>query len=381
MTNPILPVTPYDQGQAFLNALLKGKVGAAGRAAFAPQTMSPDELQMVLGQQLGYKPRPSSMGERLTTGAMNLFTNPIFLVGLLLAGSAGPLSAKLLQKGAGSKHFRKIGWLRKFFGTPEQVYGKRISDRLHETAAATDAFLQDASTVNAKTGMKLGFETKHAGVIQASHKLKGGPWMPQEEHVIGGITSGMHTPDGMLSKHLTRMGMRGDTVLLSSQKVGEALKQAHIKAGVDGYRNLYNELWKYKDNLPPKVVKAMEASMGRKGHVAGGRESGYWPAHVRTENPMAVVERQIWDPAKVDAQTLRAMVDPVSGHMIQRGHRLIPTDESLRALEKAGLMKDTMYKTDAKGNASGKLVDFIAKMKREFADGLFNYARKTGITK
>jgi len=75
------PITIYDRPQlAFSNLLLRGDVDAATRAIFSPQSLTPAEMKTISGHFLQGKNK-----NPITKTLVDISTNPIFIIGALLA--------------------------------------------------------------------------------------------------------------------------------------------------------------------------------------------------------------------------------------------------------------------------------------------------------
>jgi len=102
-----LPANFYDRPtHALSNLLLRGDVDAATRAIFAPNTLTPTELQTFSNKLLG--PKPNTLVKTIT----DIATNPLVILGLVAGYLIWPLKGDAVFKLAtGLKQAPPVGAL------------------------------------------------------------------------------------------------------------------------------------------------------------------------------------------------------------------------------------------------------------------------------
>ncbi len=316
------PITFYDRPQLAFANLLRGNIDAATRSIFAPQTLTPSEIQAFNNALFkGKKPNP------LLKTITDIATNPLVIIGLAVGlwkfpiGSTKPLidlAAGLLPKAT--------------------AMGKMMSGlhpAINNLRSIPGMYQALADVVETKTR----FIGKHIDDINKLF-VKAGRISKAEGYMVGARLDGLHTPGHILVKMLGTepeiiavMGGRNIPVAAGLRMVMR--KETSGLAG--GLRGWLNKVRTTLKNTPGGEDRIRDA-LAKQGLSYGDDVKHYFPRNTQYDKYYLKAVRGTTRKRYAKFMRKEAGVGPISGHTVARKGGGMPDIEHLRLLESQGVI-------------------------------------------
>ena len=316
------PITFYDRPQLAFSNLLRGDIDAATRSIFAPQTLTPHEIQSFQNALFkGKKPNP------LLKTITDIATNPLVIIGLAVGlwkfpiGSTKPLmdlAAGLLPKSA--------------------AMGKMMSGlhpAINNLRSVPGMYQALADVVESKTR----FIGKH---IDSINKVfgKAGRISKAEGYMIAARLDGLHTTKHSLVRLLGNepeiisiMGGKGIPVA-GGLKAGMRKETTTLAGGLRGWMNKVRVTLK---NTPGGEDRIRDA-LAKQGLTYGDDVKHYFPRNAQYDKYYLKAVRGTTRKRYAKFMRKEASVGPISGATIARQGGAMPNIEHLRLLESQGII-------------------------------------------
>ena len=380
MPDPIIPVSPYEQGSLFLSNFLRGQLGAAGRAVVAPHTLSPKELESLI-KTAAEKEGKTQKATGVSKILKGILGNPLVWVGVMMAMKNPPLTAQQLGK-IHPKFQNFIGPFRKFVGTPEQIFGKKTADMFTKVANISKGYIDGLW----KGGKEVfGYGTKYGTAILKAKGMAGRDLTKAEEMVVGLYRDGAHLGAGAKGAHLAnRMrtiaekfpdyvkagAIPTDPIVVRSTLNQILAQRPWLKSLADAETAIYKSVWK---DLPPKVHKTIAQILKMRGIEIGGEiRSNYLPYIVQLDRPAMMQALQSTLSRKAYVEGIVSQIQNVApGSLMPRGLNLIPHLDDLTEVSKEfpGLLNPKAVPT------LQKFVDYTVQSVGTQAEGVVRTAK------
>jgi hypothetical protein len=313
------PISLYERPMlAMSNLLLRGDVDAATRSLFAPQTLSPNEMQTITRRIAG--PRPG----KLVKTVLDVVTNPLVIMGVvggyLLWPAAGTEALAALYQGV-KRAVPECGLLGRWVGGGltrlrhlvteggESMMGA-IADLTGEMAHYMEA---DRNLRVAAYGDALGDGARAGGVQghQVAMQLKGWNRVVDEDLKKYGID------------YIMAPGLQGK--LAETPEVISAADKT--RNYLDGIKNAM-----LKD---PKIRAQLTAAAEERGLTLGPSLENYWPEMVTPNELQRKVMRWSGD-VKARVGLARDYEARMSDNLLAKSGRAVPDLEEMRLHEARG---------------------------------------------
>ena len=316
------PITFYDRPQLAFTNLLKGNVDAMTRSIFAPQTLTPHEIQSFRNALFkGKKPNP------LLKTITDMATNPFVIIGLAVGlwkfpiGSTKPLldlAAGLLPKATAMGKMMS--------GMHPAITNLRSVPGLYQSLA---------DVVETKTKF-LGKQ------IDDINKLfgKAGRISKVEGLQVAARLDGLHTPSHAMVKMLGNepeiMAIMGgkNLPIAAGLKVGMRKEVLNLSGGLRGWLNKVNTSLK---SVPGGEARIRD-SLAKQGLTYGDDVKYYFPRNAQYDKYHLKAIRGTTRKRYGKFMRKEAEVGPLSGHSIARTGGAMPDIKHLQEMEKAGLI-------------------------------------------
>lgn len=316
------PITFYDRPQLAFSNLIKGNVDAATRSIFAPQTLTPSEIQSFRNVLFKDK-KPNPLLKAIT----DIATNPLVIIGLAVGlykfpiGSTKPILD--LMKGLTPKA-NSMGKL--MSGLHPAIYNLRSIPGMYESLA---------EVVSTKTK----FLGQHIDDINKIF-TKAGRISKNEGYQIAAWLDGLHTPNHQLVRMLgsepeIQAVMRGKNVAVAGGVKNLMRKETSTLA--DSLRGWFNKVRTTLKSAPGGEQRIRDA-LAKQGLTYGDDVKYYFPRNAQYDKYYLKSVRGTTKSRYRKFMRKEAEIGPISGHTIARSGGGIPNIEQLSALESAGII-------------------------------------------
>ncbi|KKK56789.1 hypothetical protein LCGC14_3061000, partial [marine sediment metagenome] len=316
------PITFYDRPALAFSNLLKGDVDAMTRSIFAPQTLTPHEIQSFRNALFkGKKPNP------VLKTITDIATNPLVIIGLAVGlwkfpiGSTKPLldlAAGLLPK--------SVAMGKMMSGLHPAINNLRSVPGLYQSLA---------DVVETKTK----FIGKYIDDVNGLFS-KAGRLSKVEGYMIAARLDGLHTPGHSLVKMLGKepeiirvMGGIGFPVA-GGLKAGMRKEVSGLAGGMRGWLNKVRTTLK---NTPGGEDRIRDA-LAKQGLSYGDDVKHYFPRNTQYDRYYLKAVRGTTRKRYAKFMRKEASVGPISGHTIARKSGGMPNLEHLQLLESQGVI-------------------------------------------
>ena len=316
------PITFYDRPQLAFSNLLQGDIDAATRSIFAPQTLTPSEIQSFRNALFkGKKPNP------LLKTITDMATNPLVIIGLAVGlwkfpiGSTKPLldlAAGLLPK--------SVAMGKMMSGLHPAINNLRSVPGLYQALA---------DVVETKTR----FIGKHIDSINKAF-VKAGRLSKVEGYQVAARLDGLHTPGHSLVKMLGSepeiiavMGGRGLPVA-AGLKAGMRKEVSGLAGGLRGWMGKVRATLK----ATPGGEDRIRDALAKQGLTYGDDVKHYFPRNAQYDKYYLKAVRGTTRKRYAKFMRKEAGVGPISGHTVARKGGGMPNIEHLRLLESQGVI-------------------------------------------
>ena len=316
------PITFYDRPQLAFSNLLRGDIDAATRSIFAPQTLTPSEIQSFRNALFkGKKPNP------LLKTITDMATNPLVIIGLAVGlwkfpiGSTKPLldlAAGLLPK--------SVAMGKMMSGLHPAINNLRSVPGLYQALA---------DVVETKTR----FIGKHIDSINKAF-VKAGRISKAEGYMIAARLDGLHTPQHALVKMLGKepeiirvMGGIGFPVA-GGLKAGMRKEVSGLAGGLRGWMGKVRATLK----ATPGGEDRIRDALAKQGLTYGDDVKHYFPRNAQYDKYYLKAVRGTTRKRYAKFMRKEAGVGPISGHTIARSGGGMPNIEHLKLLESQGVI-------------------------------------------
>jgi hypothetical protein len=316
------PITFYDRPQLAFSNLLQGNIDAATRSIFAPQTLTPHEIQSFSNALFkGKKPNP------LLKTITDMATNPLVIIGLAVGlwkfpiGSTKPildLAAGLLPKSVAMG--KMMGGLHPAINNLRTVPG--MYQALADVVSSKTKFItQQIDDVNSLFG-------------------KAGRLSKAEGYAVAARLDGLHRPSHLMVKML---GNEPEIIAVMGGK------NIPIATGIDGkmrretqglYGNMRGWLNKIRTTLKntPGGEDRIRDTLAKQGLTYGDDVKYYFPRNAQYDKYYLKTVRNTTRSRYGKFMRKEAATGPIPKHSIARTGGSIPNIEHLRLLESQGII-------------------------------------------
>lgn len=307
-----LPITIYDRPvHAMSNLLLRGNVDAATRAIFAPNSLTPNELQTFRSKLLG--PKPNS----LLKTVVDIGTNPLVILGLVAGYLIYPIKGNALYNLAkGLTKAPPVGQLSSYTNSAftnlrnltGKVGGKQVGmfDLFSKVSDDATSFI---------TRHRDGF----AKILQETSLDE------DASHAIAMRQQGLHKAGSKL---------QGRWKMDSSKPVmpGYQAKASGVKDMISVGDKIENQFKLVRKDLvgDPKLWEAFKENMKARGIDIGDDIDDYWPRHTVPNE----IEKAFALDLKIPSE--KYLKDNISSNLYARTGEAVPDIKQLRRLEDKG---------------------------------------------
>jgi len=316
------PITFYDRPQLAFGNLLRGDVDAMTRSIFAPQTLTPHEIQSFRNALFkGKKPNP------LLKTITDMATNPFVIIGLAVGLWKFPIGSTkpLLDLAA--------GMLPKATAMSKMMSG--LHPAINNLRSVPGMYQALADVVESKTK----FIGKHIDDINGLFG-KAGRISKAEGYMIAARLDGLHTPGHSLVKMLGKepeiiniMGGRGIPVA-GGLKAGMRREVSSLTGGLRGWMNKVRTTLK----ATPGGEDRIRDALAKQGLTYGDDVKHYFPRNAQYDKYYLKAVRGTTRKRYAKFMRKEADVGPISGHTIARKSGGMPNIEHLRLLESQGII-------------------------------------------
>ena len=316
------PITFYDRPQLAFANLLSGNVDAATRSIFAPQTLTPAEIQGFKKALFrGKKPNP------LLKTITDIATNPFVIIGLAVGMWKFPIgSTKPLMDLA-------AGMLPKATAMGKMMSG--LHPAINNLRTVPGMYQALADVVESKTK----FIGKHIDDVNSLFG-KAGRLSKAEGYAVAARLDGLHTPQHALVRMLGTepeiMAVMGgkNIPVAAGLKVGMRKETANLSGGLRGWLNTVRTSLK---NTPGGEDRIRDA-LAKQGLTYGDDVKHYFPRNAQYDKYYLKSIRSTTKSRYRKFMRKEAGVGPISGHTIARKGGGMPNIEHLKLLESQGII-------------------------------------------
>ena len=316
------PITFYDRPQLAFSNLLRGNVDAATRSIFAPQSLSPNEIQSFSNALFkGKKPNP------LLKTITDIATNPLVIIGLAVGLWKFPIgSTKPLMDLA-------AGLLPKATAMGKMMSG--LHPAINNLRSVPGLYQALADVVSSKTKF-IGSQ------IDDINKLfvKAGRISKAEGYAVAARLDGLHTAKHSLVKMLGNepeiirvMGGKNIPVA-AGLRMGMRKETTALAAGLRGWLNKVRTTLK----ATPGGEDRIRDSLAKHGVTYGDDVKHYFPRNAQYDKYNLKSIRSTTKSQYRKFMRKEAEVGPISGHTVARKGGGMPNIEHLRLLESQGMI-------------------------------------------
>ncbi len=315
------PVTIYDRPQLAFANLLRGDVDAMTRSIFAPQTLTPHEIQSFRNALFkGKKPDP------ILKTITDIATNPLVIMGLVAGlmfpiGSTKPLitlAAGLLPKA------KAMGQAMSY--VHPAIYNLRSVPGMYQALA---------DVVSTKTK----FLSKQ---FDSVNKIfgKAGRISKAEGYAVAARLDGLHQSSHVMTKML---GGEPEIIAIMGGKglpIAPGLKagmRKEVSGLVGGLRGWLNGIRGTLKNAPGGEKRIQDA-LAKQGLTYGGEVKYYFPRNAQFDKYHLKAIRGTTRPRYREFMRKEAAIGPLPKHSIARTGGAMPNIEHLQLLESQGVI-------------------------------------------
>lgn len=316
------PITFYDRPQLAFANLLRGDVDAMTRSIFAPQTLTPHEIQSFKKALFkGKKPNP------VLKTITDIATNPLVIIGLAVGLWKFPIgSTKPLIDLAAGMLPKSVAMGKMMSGLHPAVNNLRTVPGLYQALA---------DVVESKTK----FIGKQIDDINSLF-VKAGRISKAEGYQVAARLDGLQTSQHALVKMLgtepemvALMGGRNIPVA-TGLKTGMRKETTQLAAGLRGWFNRVRATLK---NTPGGESRIRDA-LAKQGLTYGDDVKHYFPRNAQYDKYYLKSIRGTTKSRYRKFMKKEAGIGPISGHTIARKGGGMPNIEHLRLLESQGVI-------------------------------------------
>ena len=316
------PITFYDRPQLAFANLLRGDVDAMTRSIFAPQTLTPTEIQG-FKQALFKGKKPNPLLKTIT----DMVTNPLVIIGLAVGLWKFPIGSTkpLIDLAA--------GMLPKATAMGKMMSG--LHPAINNLRSVPGMYQALADVVESKTKF-IGSQ------IDSINKLfvKAGRLSRVEGYQVAARLDGLHTSGHSLVKMLGSepeiiaiMGSKNLPVA-AGLKIGMRKETSNLAGGLRGWLNKVRTTLK---NTPGGEDRIRDA-LAKQGLTYGDDIKHYFPRNAQYDKYYLKAVRGTTRKRYAKFMRKEAGVGSISGHTIARKGGGMPSIEHLRLLESQGII-------------------------------------------
>ena len=316
------PISVYDRPQLAFANLLRGDVDAMTRSIFAPQTLTPHEIQSFRNALFkGKKPNP------LLKTITDMATNPLVIIGLAVGLWKFPIgSTKPLMDLAAGLLPKAVAMGKMMSGLHPAINNLRSVPGLYQALA---------DVVETKTK----FIGKHIDDINKAFG-KAGRISKAEGYMIAARLDGLHTPQHALVKMLGNepeilavLGGKNIPVALGL-KAGMRKEVSGLAGGLRGWMGKVRATLK----ATPGGEDRIRDALAKQGLTYGDDVKHYFPRNAQYDKYYLKAVRGTTRKRYAKFMRKEASVGPISGLTIARKGGGMPNIEHLRLLESQGII-------------------------------------------
>lgn len=316
------PITFYDRPQLAFSNLLRGNIDGATRSIFAPQTLTPSEIQSFQNALFkGKKPNP------LLKTITDIATNPLVIIGLAVGMWKFPIgSTKPLMDLAAGMMPKAVSMGKMMSGLHPAINNLRSIPGMYQALA---------DVVSSKTkfiGKQIDDINKIFGRAGRISKVEG--------YQVAARLDGLHTPGHTLVKMLGSEPeiiavMGGKNIpIAAGLKVGMRKETLNLSGNLRGWLNRVRATLK---NTPGGENRIRDA-LAKQGLTYGDDIKYYFPRNAQYDKYYLKAVRGTTKSRYRKFMRKEADIGAFSGHTVARKAGAMPNIEHLRLLESQGVI-------------------------------------------